>query len=339
MFVLCRCNFMETFVFAILIILFGLVFDYTNGFHDAANVVSTVIATRVLAPATAIVLAGLLNTVGALHISGVVNTISTGIIQSSLSTPIVILAAILGAIIWNLATWYFGIPSSSSYALIGGLMGSSLMASGVKSIIWKGVLFKVLIPMVISPIIGFVIAFLLMKCLSFLTTTNKTKGREGLFAHLQIGSAGLVALAHGLNDAQKSMGLMTLGLFSAGFIANITVPLWVILSCALVMGLGTASGGMRIVRTVGFSITKLRPIQGFAVEMSASVVILSASFLGLPVSSTHMIVGSVTGVGAAKKLSSVQWIVIKKLLYVWALALPGASFVSALVWLIINLIV
>ncbi len=327
---------METLVFAVLIILFGLVFDYTNGFHDAANVVSTVIATRVLAPATAIVLAGLLNTVGATHISGVVHTITTDIVQSSLSTPIVILSAILGAIIWNVLTWYFGIPSSSSYALIGGLIGAAFVASGTQGVVWKGVLFKVIIPMVVSPVIGFVIAFFLMKFLSFVTTRKQEKGREKIFAHLQIGSAGLVAISHGLNDAQKSMGLITLGLFTAGFITDITVPLWVIFACALVMGLGTASGGMRIIRTVGFSITKLRPIQGFAVEMSASLVILSASFLGMPVSSTHMIVGSVTGVGAAKKLSSVQWDVIKKLLYVWALALPGASLVSASVWLIIN---
>lgn len=327
---------MEILVFAILIIFLGLVFDYTNGFHDAANVVSTVIATRVLAPATAIVFAGLLNTVGATHISGVVHTITTDIIQSSLSTPVVILSAILGAIFWNILTWYYGIPSSSSYALIGGLIGASLVASGVQSIVWQGVLFKVLIPMVVSPLIGFVIAFFLMKFLFFLTTRKQEKVREKLFAHLQIGSAGLVAISHGLNDAQKSMGIITLGLFTANFITDITVPLWVIFACALVMGLGTASGGMRIIRTVGFSITKLRPIQGFAVEMSASFVILSASLLGMPVSSTHMIVGSVTGVGAAKKLDSVQWSVIKKLLYVWALALPGAALMAALVWYIIR---
>ena len=191
--------------------------------------------------------------------------------------------------------------------------------------------------MVISPLIGFVVAFFLMKLLSFLTTRKQEKGREKLFSHLQIGSAGLVAIAHGLNDAQKSMGLITLGLFTAGFISEIVVPFWVIFSCALVMGVGTASGGMRIIRTVGYSITKLRPIQGFAVEMSASFVILSASFLGMPVSSTHMIVGSVTGVGAAKKFSSVQWGVIKKLLYVWILALPGAALISAFMWIVINL--
>ncbi len=324
---------MEILLIAVLIVFFGLVFDYTNGFHDAANVVATVIATRVLAPLTAITLAGVLNTVGAMQMSRIAETITSGIVESALATPVIVLSGVLGAIIWNVFTWYIGMPSSSSYALIGGLVGASFAAAGPHSILWKGVMTKVVLPMVFSPIIGFILAFFLMKIL--LVWTVKRRGvdkKEKIFSHLQIGSAGIVALAHGLNDAQKSMGLITLGLFSSGFLLEKQVPVWVILACALMMGLGTASGGMRIIRTVGFSITKLRPIQGFAAEISASTVILTASFLGMPISSTHMIVGSVTGVGASNGLASVRWSTIKKLIYVWVFSLPGSALVGVLFW-------
>ncbi len=324
---------MEILLIAVLIVFFGLVFDYTNGFHDAANVVATVIATRVLAPLTAITLAGVLNTIGAMQMSRIAETITSGIVESALATPLIVLSGVLGAIIWNVFTWYIGMPSSSSYALIGGLVGASFTAAGPYSILWKGILTKVVLPMIFSPIIGFILAFFLMKALLLWTVKKRGGGkREKIFSHLQIGSAGIVALAHGLNDAQKSMGLITLGLFSSGFLLEKQVPFWVILACALMMGLGTASGGMRIIRTVGFSITKLRPIQGFAAEISASAVILTASFLGMPISSTHMIVGSVTGVGASKGLASVQWNTIKKLIYVWVFSLPGSALAGALFW-------
>ena len=320
---------MEPFVFVVLIVFLGLAFDYTNGFHDAANVVSTVIATRVLAPATAIVLAGVLNVIGATQISGVAKTIATGIVQSSSASSPAILTALMGAIIWNVLTWHFGLPSSSSYALIGGLIGASWVSSGMDSILWSGVVYKVAIPMVASPFIGYCIAFTFMKIAVLIR--GKRKRSEKVFRHLQIGSACIVALSHGLNDAQKSMGIITLGLFTTGFLTNQTVPYWVIFSCAIVMGLGTASGGMRIIRTLGFSITKLRPIQGFAAEASASCVILSASFLGMPISSTHMIVGSVTGVGyATDGKKAIHWDVIQKLCIAWIVTLPGAAVVSAL---------
>lgn len=327
---------MDPVTLVVLIVVLGLLFDYTNGFHDAANVVSTVIATRVLTPLVAILLAGVLNTVGALQTSGVAETIASGLVDSEAATQLMVLSALMGAIAWNVLTWYFGVPSSSSYALIGGLVGSALVHKGAHTILWKGVLFKVVIPMILSPFIGFAIAFFLMKALYRWVKNAKERKTGRLFGHLQIGSASIVALAHGLNDAQKSMGIITLGLFAGGVVSTTSIPLWVILACALVMGLGTASGGFRIIRTVGFQITKLQPIQGFATEMSASLVILTASFLGMPLSSTHMIVGSVVGVGSARKVSAVSWATMNKLILAWIFTLPGAGIAASLFYQIIS---
>lgn len=314
----------------ILIILLGLIFDYTNGFHDAANVVSTVIATKALAPISAIVMAAVLNFIGATQISGVAQTIAEGLIQTSDTSQIVVLGAVLGAIAWNLITWYFGIPSSSSYALVGGLVGSAIIHHGTESVIWRGVTNKVILPMILSPLIGCILSFSLMKFLSFLQRKKTDESAPGLYRHLQIGSACFVALSHGLNDAQKSMGLITLGLFTGGYLTSTAIPLWVIFICAITMGLGTASGGLRIINTMGYKITKIDSMQGFAAETSASVVILTASFLGMPISSTHMIAGSITGVGVSKGLHAVEWNVQKKLVFAWILTIPGAAFFGAL---------
>ncbi len=308
----------------IFIVVLGLIFDYTNGFHDAANVVSTVIATRVLRPAVAVMMAGVFNMLGATQISGVVDTITTGIIDIKQTTALLVVSALGGAIFWNLLTWYFGIPSSSSYALIGGLLGASFMQAKGASILWSGVIYKVLIPMILSPLLGFFLALFFMKWLLHFTKD----GNQKIFKQLQVVSAAFVALSHGLNDAQKSMGIITLGLFTAKLIPNTEVPLWVIGACGAVIGLGTASGGFRIIRTVGYQITQLKPIQGFAVESCACLVILLASFLGMPVSSTQMIVGSVAGVGAAKGFHSVQWGLAKKLVGAWFLTIPGSGFIS-----------
>ncbi len=316
------------------ILVFGLIFDYTNGFHDAANVVATVIATRVLAPLTAILLAGVLNTVGATQISGVAKTITTGLVIPEATSPHMILAAVIGAIFWNILTWYFGLPSSSSYALIGGLVGAAYMVGGTGFILWEGLIAKVLVPLLVSPFVGFFLALLLMRILIYYRAKNVK-----LFGYLQIGSASLVALAHGFNDAQKSMALITLGLFSGGIIASLEIPIWLILLCALMMGLGTASGGLRIIKTVGFDVTKISPIQGFATEMSASCVILSASLLGMPLSSTQMIVGSVTGVGAAKSLRRVHWSTIQRIVAAWVITLPGAALVSAAFYKLLKILI
>lgn len=318
----------------ILIVVFGLIFDYTNGFHDAANVVSTVIATRVLTPLAAIIMAGVLNFIGATQISGVAQTIATGLVDPLDATQLVVLCAVLGAIAWNLLTWYYGIPSSSSYALIGGLLGSSWIHKGLATIIWKGVLGKVLLPMVASPLIGFLIGLGIMKALYIYLKKHPAAKDKKIFRHLQVGSACFVALAHGLNDAQKSMGLITLGLFAGGYLTEPSIPLWVIMACAVVMGLGTASGGFRIIKTMGFSITKINPVQGFAVEASASAVILTASFLGMPVSSTHVIAGGITGVGTARSRRAVRWNVPQRLVLAWVLTLPGAGIVGALSYLV-----
>ena len=327
---------MVPFELVILIVVFGLLFDYTNGFHDAANVVSTVIATRVLKPLTAIILAAVLNTLGATQISGVAQTITTGLVNAADTTQLTVLCALIGAIVWNLLTWYFGIPSSSSYALIGGLVGASIVSQGLNTIIWSGVIYKVIIPMVISPPIGFLIGYLLLRGLNSCIKRGIITHQNKLFARLQIVSASLVALSHGLNDAQKSMGIITLGLYAGGVITQTHIPLWVILACALMMGLGTASGGFRIIRTVGYEITPLKPLQGFAAETSASFVILAASFLGMPISSTHMIVGSVTGVGLARKPSKVHWSIGQKMVGAWVLTLPGSALAAWLSYLAIH---
>lgn len=316
----------------ICIVILGLVFDYTNGFHDAANVVSTVIATRVLTPLVAICMASVLNVVGAIQISGVAQTIASGLVDPSYTSSITVIAALLGAIVWNVLTWSLGIPSSSSYALIGGLIGAVWMQTGVQAIYWQQLLKKVLLPMILSPLIGCLLSFLFLKVLHFFVKHFDKYKR--LFACLQICSSALVALAHGLNDAQKSMGIITLGLFSAGIISTDTIPLWVILSCALVIGIGTASGGFRIINTVGFQITHLKSYQGFAAESSSSVVILIASFLGMPISSTQMIVGSITGVGLAKKMPEVEWKTARRLVLTWILTLPFAAGFSCLIFIL-----
>lgn len=320
-------------VLIVLIVVLGLIFDYTNGFHDAANVVSTVIATGVLAPLSAIVMAGVLNFIGATQISGVAETIATGLVDAQNASQIAVLAAVIGAIAWNIVTWYYGIPSSSSYALIGGLIGAAWMHQGIHTVLWQGVFHKVLIPMILTPIIGFIFAYLMMKILYWYLARRHQSHGEKLFRHLQIGSACFVALSHGLNDAQKSMGIITLGLFAGGYISTPHIPLWVIIACAVMMGLGTASGGFRIIKTMAFSITKIEPVQGFAAEVSASSIILGASFLGMPISSTQMIAGSIVGVGTAKSHKAVSWKVPQMFLIAWVLTLPGAAIVGALAYL------
>jgi PiT family inorganic phosphate transporter len=321
---------MDMTTITILIVIFGLLFDYTNGFHDAATVVSTTIATKALKPIIAILLAAVLNTVGATQISGVAETIANGLVEKSAVTQEIVLSAVLGAIIWNFFTWYFGLPSSSSYALIGGLLGASILKRGDGIVLWGGVLHKVLIPMILSPFIGFGIAYLMMKILSYFVRKRDSKHNTKIFRCLQIGSGSLVALSHGLNDAQKSMGIITLGLFSSGFLTSIHIPFWVILSCAFMMGAGTASGGYRIIHTVGTKITHLSMDQGFIAEMSASFVILTTSFLGMPISSSQMIVGSVGGVGAVKGFKEVEWKIIGRLALAWICTLPGAAIISSI---------
>jgi PiT family inorganic phosphate transporter len=316
----------------VLIVIFGLLFDFTNGFHDAANVVATPIATKVVRPAIAILAASIFNFLGATQVSGVAQTIAKGLVEVEQASQHMVLAALIGAILWNLVTWYFGVPSSSSYALIGGLVGAALVNGGMQGVIWNGVIYKVLIPMVASPLLGAAIAWCVMKTLLKISKRDKP-----IYKYFQLGSASAVALTHGLNDAQKSMGIITLGLFTAGMITSTHIPLWVIGACAATMALGTASGGFRIIRTMGFEITKLTPIDGFAAELSSSVVMLTASLLGMPLSSTHIIVGSITGVGTARGVQRVRWTTAHKVALAWFFTLPGAAVVSGLIFYLLSI--
>jgi len=311
----------------LLIVILGLLFDYTNGFHDAANVVATPIATKIVTPLVAIISATIFNFIGATQVSGVAQTITTGLVDVADASQAMVLAAVVGAISWNFITWYFGIPSSSSYALVGGLIGGAFVHGGAEIVIWRNVIFKVVIPMVLSPLIGFFVAFMLMRLLLRLKI-----GEKKIFNHLQLMTSSCLALTHGLNDAQKSMGIITLGLLAAGAITTSHIPLWVIASCAVMMALGTATGGWRIIRTMGYEITHLKPIQGFAAEGSASLVILIASLLGMPISSTHMIAGSITGVGSAHGTRAVKWQTAQKLVIAWILTLPGAAVIAGAVF-------
>ena len=315
----------------VLIIIFGLIFDFTNGFHDAANVVATSIATKVIRPGVAILMASIFNFLGATQISGVAETIATGLVEKQAATQLMVLSAVIGAILWNLLTWYFRVPTSSSYALIGGLLGAAFFSGGKQMILWGGVIYKVLIPMLVSPLLGYTIAYIGMFVL-----LKFSKRERHFYKYFQLSSSAVVAFSHGLNDAQKSMGIITLGLFSAGLISTSHIPLWVIGACAIMMALGTASEGFRITRTMGYEITKLQPSDGFIAEFSSSIIILCASFLGMPLSSTHIIAGSITGVGSARAIRHVQWKTTHKLILAWILTLPGAALASAMIFYLLS---
>jgi PiT family inorganic phosphate transporter len=320
----------------VLIIIAALAFDFINGFHDTANAIATVVSTRVLKPRTAIFMAAVLNTLGALVSKNVAKTIAGGILTSHAATQTVILCAVIGAIVWNLVTWRYGIPSSSSHALIGGLCGAGFVAGGTSVIQWKGVWEKVIVPLIGSPIIGFILAFFIMT-LIFALFAKANPGKVGAtFRHLQVLSAAAVAFSHGSNDAQKSMGIITLALVAGGILkgtpAQADIPLWVVLLCALAMGLGTSVGGWRIIATMGHRIMRLEPVNGFAAEVSASAVIMGASYFGFPVSTTHVISGCIFGVGAAKRLNAVRWGVAQRMVVAWVLTIPAAGLVAGLVY-------
>jgi PiT family inorganic phosphate transporter len=289
-------------VLVILVVVFSLAFDYTNGFHDSANAVATVVSTGVLPLRTAVVMAGILNAAGAFVSTRVAETIAGGLVQPAAATDLVVLAAVVGAITWNIITWWFGIPSSSSHALIGGLVGATLVAAGSAMVIWRGLLDKVVIPLVASPVAGFLIGLVLMAVVFAMVRGMTAQRVDRLFRHLQVVTAALMAFAHGANDAQKSMGIITIALVSAKMLSVATVPDWVIIACAGAMGLGTMAGGVRIIHTMGEKIIKLQPINGFAAEASAAGVIFGTAMLGMPISTTHVIAGSIFGVGLAKSM-------------------------------------
>ena len=316
----------------IVVVILALGFDFINGFHDTANSIATTVSTRVLAPRTAIIMAATLNFVGALMSEKVAKTISQGIVNGAVAQS-VIAAALIAAIIWNLITWYLGIPSSSSHALIGGLVGASIAHVGSLNIVsWKGILDKVIIPLFTSPILGFFIGFLVMKGLYFLLRNWTPRAVDRMASKLQIFSAAFMAFSHGSNDAQKSMGIITLALISAGIYGpEHGVPVWVKLICAISMALGTSIGGWKIIKTMGVNMIKLAPINGFAAETSAAVVIETMTHFGAPVSTTHVISSTIMGVGASKRFSAVRWGVAKNIVWAWVLTLPLTVALGALI--------
>ncbi len=329
---------MSSSIMLIAVIAIALTFDFINGFHDTANAIATSVSTRVLSPRQAIIMAAVLNFAGALISESVAKTISSGLVNGSLE-QYVIVAALLAAVIWDLITWYIGIPSSSSHALIGGLVGASLVyAWSVDKIIWTGVLEKVVIPLVSSPLIGFVFGYLIMSSLFELLRPFSQKMVNKWFSKLQIVSAALMAFSHGCNDAQKSMGIITLALVSAGTISsNAGIPLLVKLACAVAMALGTSIGGWKIIKTIGVNMIKLQPIGGFAAETSAAVVIHAMTAFGAPVSTTHVITASIMGVGASKRFSAVRWALAKSIVKAWVLTIPVTMLLGALITLLFKL--
>ncbi|MDR2574115.1 MAG: inorganic phosphate transporter [Desulfovibrio sp.] len=314
----------------IVIVIAALIFDFTNGAHDCANAIATVVSTKVVTPRFAVGAAALLNLCGALAGTEVAKTLGGGIVPPQVveGSQILVLAALSGAIAWNLITWYFGIPSSSSHALIGGLVGAVVAHADFQALNGKGIIDKVLIPLVGSPLTGFAVGMLFMWCIYWFCAKIHRVRVNVAFRRLQLVSAGLMATSHGLNDAQKTMGIITLALLIFGEIDSVEVPMWVKLACAGAMGLGTAFGGWKIVKTMGHRIFKLEPVHGFAAESAAALVISGASFLGAPVSTTHTISACLFGVGSTKRLSAVRWPLAMRLVMAWILTLPAAGMMG-----------
>jgi len=324
----------------IAIIAIALVFDYTNGFHDAANAIATSVSTKALTPRTALALAAVMNIVGALISTKVAKTVGSGIIDTPTGAGglEIVFAALIGAITWNMITWYFGLPSSSSHALIGGLIGAALAAA--HTVQWMGVVEKVLIPMIIAPLVGFGLGFMFMLVVLWsFRNAHVARANRG-FRYAQIISAGTMAFGHGLQDAQKTMGIITLALVTSGEIDTFDVPLWVVIAAALAISAGTYAGGWRIMRTLGRRIIQLTPAGGFSAQTVASgVMITTATVFAVPVSTTHVITTSIMGVGSTRRLSAVRWGVAGNIVAAWVFTLPAAGGVAAVAYFITHAVV
>ena len=318
------------------VIVLAVIFDYINGFHDTANAIATSVATRALRPSHAILMAAAFNFIGAFAGTAVAKTIGAGLVDEATTTTAVVMAALLGAITWNLITWRLGIPSSSSHALIGGLLGATVIAAGWGALNVQGIVNKVLVPLVTSPMIGFFGALLLIVALFWTFRRSLRRPLARRFRRLQVVSAGFMAFAHGSNDAQKTMGIITLALFSAKVIPTNEVPVWVIVVSATALSLGTAFGGWRIMHTMGHRVVELEPIHGFAAETTAATVIYTAAHFGMPVSTTHVISSAIMGVGSARGLRGVRWGVARSILIAWVLTLPAAGIFGAIAWVVLN---
>jgi PiT family inorganic phosphate transporter len=325
-------------------VLFGLIFvalafDFLNGLHDAANSIATIVSTRVLKPQYAVAWAAFFNFIAFLFFGlHVAETLGTGIIDPGIVDPQVIFAALMGAIVWNLLTWWLGIPSSSSHALIGGLVGGGLAKAGLGALVWTG-LSKTLAAIVLSPLVGFLLALVLVAIVSWLSVRSTPFVVDRAFRVLQFVSASLYSLGHGANDAQKTMGIIAVLLFSQGYLGKeFHVPFWVVITCQLMMGLGTLMGGWRIVKTMGSRITRLTPMQGFCAETGGAATLFAATALGVPVSTTHTITGAIVGVGAARRVSAVRWNIASSIVVAWVITIPASALIASLTYGIVALL-
>jgi PiT family inorganic phosphate transporter len=318
----------------------ALLFDFLNGLHDAANSIATIVSTRVLRPQYAVAWAAFFNFIAfavfGLHVA---QTIGTGIIEPSVIDAQVIFAALIGAIMWNLITWALGMPSSSSHALIGGLLGAGISKAGLHVMVWSG-LSKTLLAIVLSPLVGFVLALVLTAIVSWAAVRSTPFAVDRAFRILQFASASLYSLGHGGNDAQKTMGIIAVLLYSQGHLGTeFSVPFWVVLSCQAAMALGTLLGGWRIVRTMGLRITKLNPMQGFCAETGGAATLFMATYLGIPVSTTHTITGAIVGVGAARRVSAVRWNVASSIVVAWIFTIPASALVASITYFAVSFFV
>ena len=321
------------------IVVVALLFDYSNGFHDAANSIATVVSTRVLSPRQAVVWAAFFNFI-AFAVFGVhvAKTIAKGTVDPAVVTPAIVLAALAGALIWNMLTWWWGLPTSSSHALMGGFIGAAVVAVGPQAVMMSG-LTKVATFIVVSPVVGLILGFFFMLIVMWIFRRSTPRKVDTLFRRLQLFSAAAFSLGHGSNDAQKTAGIITALLYSTGTISGeFHVPFWVILASYGAIGLGTLSGGWRIVKTMGMNITKLQPVGGFCAETAGAVALFGASALGIPVSTTHTITGAIvgSGVSATRKLSAVKWGVAGRIVWAWVLTMPAAAIVAAACWYVIH---
>ena len=318
-------------------ILLALVFDFINGFHDAANSIATVVSTRVLRPQWAVAWAAFFNFIAFLFFDlKVANTVGKGVIDPGIIDVWIIMAALVGAITWNLITWYFGLPSSSSHALIGGLVGAAVVKSGFTSLNLGG-LGKILISIVASPMLGMLLGFIIMFICKLIVQKMPPQKISNIFKRLQLLSAALYSLGHGGNDAQKTMGIIAVLLYSTGHLGGeFHVPMWIVLTCHLAMGMGTLMGGWRIVKTMGMKLTKLKTIGGFSAETAGATTLFLATYLGIPVSTTHTITGSILGVGSVSEVRKVRWKTATKILWAWVFTIPASAIVAGIWWIILH---
>lgn len=331
-------------ILLIAVILVALAFEFINGFHDCANAIATVVSTKVLSPKQAVLFGASLEFIGALTGTHVAKTIGAGIVNAEMITLTVIFCALLAAVLWNLLTWWLGLPSSSSHALIGGLLGATIVKAGVDAIHIKTLMDKVIIPMFTSPVLGFCAGFLLMLALIRLLYKANPQVVNKKFRKLQLISSGLMALSHGSNDAQKTMGIITLALLAGGVLhkgpqGEFEIPIYVILVCAMTMAAGTMNGGWKIIKTMGHKIIKLKPIHGFAAETSAAGLILTASHFGIPLSTTHVISTAIMGVGSTLHAHAVKWRIVGNIVIAWVLTIPACMIISAIIYYLIYKIV